>query len=388
MATLHDISTPALVLDSTRLLANCQFMAGRAAQLGIRLRPHMKTAKSADVARVATAGQFGGITVSTLAEAEYFFSHGYGDITLAVGFLPERLPRAMALARLGAKLKVITDNVPVARLLADAGLAVLIEVDCGDHRAGVDPGGDELLAIGRELRGALAGVLTHGGHSYRCLNMEEIKAVARAERDAAVQAADRLRDAGIWCETVSIGSTPTCTHAEDFAGCTEMRPGVYMLGDLDQVGLESLPLDRVACTVLTSVIGVYPAQNKLIVDAGGLALSKDTSAQRHEQHIGYGVVCDIDNKPIRRAVMVEGAATGSVTKPLHAWVFAASQEHGQVTSDDRLPFEKITVGTRLRIIPNHICMTAAAHPGYYVVEGGRQVVGQWGRINGWGTFQG
>lgn len=386
MATLHDISTPALVLDSTRLLANCQFMAGRAAQLGVKLRPHMKTAKSADVARVATAGQFGGITVSTLAEAEYFFASGYEDFTLAVGFLPERLPRAMALSRLGAKLKVVTDHVQVARLLADAGLAVLIEVDCGDHRAGVDPDSESLLEIGRELRGALAGVLTHGGHSYRCQNVDEIKSVARAERDAAVHAADRLRDAGIWCETISVGSTPTCTHAQDFKGCTEMRPGVYMFGDLDQVGLESLPLDRVACTVLTSVIGLYPAQNKLIIDAGGLALSKDTSAQRHEQHIGYGVVFDIDGKPIRRAVMVEGAATGSVTKPVHAYVFAASQEHGQVTSDDPLPFEKIKLGTRLRVVPNHICMTAAAHPGYHVVESGRQVLAQWGRVNGWGSF--
>lgn len=397
MTTLHDISTPSLVLDVTRLLANCEFMAARAKQLGVRLRPHMKTAKSADVARVATAGQFGGITVSTLAEAEYFFAHGFNDITLAVGFLPDRLPRALALVRQGAALQILTDSEAAAKLIAAGAadvaphrLGVLIEVDCGDRRGGVDAAGDELLAIARAMHGMpgvqLAGVLTHGGHSYRCTSIEEIQAVARHERDSVALAAQRLRAAGLPCETASVGSTPTCTHAQDFAGCTEMRPGVYMLGDLDQVGLESLPAARVAATVLCSVIGVYPDQNKLIVDAGGLALSKDASAQRHGEQIGYGLVLDIDGKPLRRIVHVEGTRTGSVTKPVDAWVFAASQEHGQITAADPLPFEKLKVGARLRILPNHICMTAAAHPGFYVVEGGGEVVAQWGRVNGWGNW--
>ncbi len=368
MHDMRSIPTPCLVLDLERLMANAEFMARRAQALGVRLRPHMKTAKSAEVARVATAGQFGGITVSTLAEAEYFFARGFTDITLAVGFLPQRLPRALKLASQGASLTILVDHEAAAREMPPE-LPVLIEVDCGDHRGGVDPDSADLLSIADLLAGRgvrVAGVLTHGGHSYRAASVEEVQAVARQERDAAVHAATRLRQAGFTIDTVSVGSTPTCTHAEDFVGCTEMRPGVYLFGDIDQAGLHSMPRERIAVTVLTSVIGVYPAQNKVIVDAGGLALSKDASGQRHGERIGYGLVLDEEG----------GVIPG-------AWVFACSQEHGQITSDQPLPWDRLGVGTRLRIQPNHICMTAAAHPGYHVINGGTKVEGWWPRVNGW-----
>ncbi len=369
MGDLRDIPTPCLVLDRGALEANTRFMAERAKTLGVRLRPHMKTAKSADIARVATAGQFGGITVSTLAEAEYFFANGFADITLAVGFLPQRAAQALELAARGARLTLLVDNEAAAREMPPE-LPVLIEVDSGDHRAGVAPDSDELLTIAALLAGRgvrVAGVLTHGGHSYGARTRGEIIAIAREERNAAVHAAGRLREAGFKIDTVSVGSTPTCTHADDFDGCTEMRPGVYMLGDLDQTGLGSVPRERIAATVLTSVIGVYPAQNKVIVDAGGLALSKDASAQRHGERIGYGLVLDLQGNPMQGA-----------------WVFACSQEHGQITAETPLPWDRLKVGTKLRIQPNHICMTAAAHPGYHVIEGGTKVEAWWPRVNGWG----
>jgi D-serine deaminase-like pyridoxal phosphate-dependent protein len=371
MSDLRDISTPCLVLDRAKLQTNADFMAARAKALGVKLRPHMKTAKSADVARVATAGQFGGITVSTLAEAEYFFANGFADITLAVGFLPQRAPRALELAARGARLTLLADNEAAAREMPPE-LPVLIEVDCGDHRAGVPPDSDELLVIAALLAGRgvrVSGVLTHGGHSYNARTPGEIAAIARQERDAAVHAAGRLREAGFKIDTVSVGSTPTCTHAEDFAGCTEMRPGVYMLGDLDQAGLGSMPRERIAATVLTSVIGVYPAQNKVIVDAGGLALSKDASAQRHGERIGYGLVLDVNGEPMQGA-----------------WAFACSQEHGQIKGETPLPWDRLRVGTRLRIQPNHICMTAAAHPGYHVINGSTAMEAWWPRVNGWQSW--
>jgi D-serine deaminase-like pyridoxal phosphate-dependent protein len=122
--------------------------------------------------------------------------------------------------------------------------------------------------------------------------------------------------------------------------------------------------------VLTSVIGVYPAQNKVIVDAGGLALSKDASAQRHGERIGYGLVLDVRGEPIPGA-----------------WVYACSQEHGQITAEAPLPLDRLKVGTKLRIQPNHICMTAAAHPGYHVINNGTEVEGWWPRVNGWDRAQ-
>ncbi|MCB9932401.1 MAG: alanine racemase [Planctomycetes bacterium] len=367
---LSEVPTPALVLDRSRLDANTRFMAARATELDVRLRPHMKTAKSADVARVATAGQFGGITVSTLAEARYFLAHGFTDITYAVGLAPGRIDEALALVRNGAKLNVLTDSPAVAAALAGRAaattlprpLSVLIEIDCGDGRGGLQPDAPELTGLAGMLDAPklqLAGVLTHAGHSYACRSRDEIAGIAEQERAAAVFAAGRLRAAGHACETVSVGSTPTATHAHELDGVSEMRPGVYMFGDLDQVGLGSLPLERLAVSVLASVIGVYP--DRVLIDAGGLALSKDASAQRHGTDIGYGLVMNLQGE------LLPGAH-----------VAKANQEHGIVKG-----VQQLAPGDRLRVLPNHVCMTAAAHPGYYVVEGGTQVTARWPRINGW-----
>lgn len=350
-------------------------MAGRARALGVQLRPHMKTAKSAEVARLAAVD--GRITVSTLAEARYFLQAGFRDITYAVGLAPARIAEAQQLAQAGADLKLLTDNADVARALASAAdparpLNVLIEVDCGDRRAGLPPTREALLPLAALLVGRpgvwLEGVLTHAGHSYACRSVDEIAAVAEAERAAAVQAAEVLRESGIACNTVSVGSTPTATHARGLSGVTEMRPGVYMLGDLDQVGLQSLPEERVAATVLAGVIGVYA--DRAIIDAGGLALSKDTSAQRHGARVGYGKVQRIDGEPMPGV-----------------YVARANQEHGVIQTGDGQSPPGLRVGDRVRVVPNHICMTAAAHPGYHVLEGGR-VVARWPRINGWEQWGG
>ncbi|MCA8913181.1 MAG: alanine racemase, partial [Planctomycetes bacterium] len=261
------------------------------------------------------------------------------------------------------------DNVEAAMLIAGgvAPMDVLIEIDCGDGRGGVSPDSPALLQVAKALQGPgakLAGVLTHAGQSYACRGVDEIAEVAEGERAAAVAAAERLREAGYACETVSVGSTPTATHARDLTGVTEMRPGAYMFGDLDQVGLGSLPEDRIAVTVLASVIGVY--EDRIIVDAGGLALSKDTSAQRHGREVGYGIVQNVAGVTLPGAVVAK-----------------ANQEHGIIHGVPADLLKLIQVGDRLRILPNHICMTAAAHPGYYVVDGGVDVAARWPRINGW-----
>lgn len=372
MTELADIPTPALVLDRRRLQANAEFMSGRAKELGVDLRPHLKTAKCVEVARMATAGHSGGITVSTLREAEYFFDAGFKDITYAVGIAPQKVAQAFDLIAKGAALKLLVDNVVSASAVCKAAKErrlrpdVLIEINCGDNRGGVTPDSAELHTIAATLAAEVnvAGVLTHAGYSYSKHGADEIAEVAEAERAGAVAAADRLRELGYSISTVSVGSTPTATFARDLTGVTEMRPGVYLFGDLDQVGIGSMPEDRIAVTVLATVIGAY--EDRVVVDAGGLALSKDISAQRHNTRAGYGLVQNLDGK------MLPGAS-----------VVSANQEHGIIKSERPDQLANLTVGTRVRILPNHICMTAAAHPGYYVVDGGLEVVDRWARVNGW-----
>lgn len=366
---LEDLPTPCLILDRKVLERNLRRMSDTVHRNGVALRPHLKTAKSAEVGRMATKGEAGGITVSTLAEAEYFAEHGFRDILVAAAQPPSKLDRAAALIDKGVTLGLITDDVEGARAIARnrGSFRVLIELDSGDKRAGVAAESDALFDIARALEGKLAGVMTHAGHSYGCRTIDCIKKIAEHERACVVTAAARLRNAGLNCDVVSVGSTPTMTHAEDLTGVTEARPGVYMFQDLLQAEIKSCGKEDIALTVLASVIGRNPNENRFLVDAGALALSKDRSTQVTPHDAGYGEVWDLECRSINSDCHID-----------RAW-----QEHGSATSRSPLPFDELHIGTKVRIAPNHACLTAAAHDRYYVIDGGTEVVAEWDRINGW-----
>ena len=249
-------------------------------------------------------------------------------------------------------------------------LPVLIEIDSGGRRAGVLAQGPELLEIAGILDAApgvtLKGVLTHAGHAYHARSVDDVRRIAAEERDAVVTAAHRLRQAGFPCPVVSAGSTPTATHADDLAGVTEMRPGVYMFQDIDQCALGTCRRDDVAVTVAATVIGHTRHAGQLILDSGALALSKDLSATEFLPAVGYGEVCDAMTAAILPGLTVAGV----------------QQEHGIVPVADAGDFDALPVGARVRVMPNHACLTAAAHDHYWVIDDGA-VVDRWDRTNGW-----
>jgi D-serine deaminase-like pyridoxal phosphate-dependent protein len=369
-----DISTPALLLDKDKLLANISRMQACADRLGVRLRPHLKTLKAAKAAQALIAAGAEGITVSTLKEAGYFLEHGFTDITYAVGMVPSRLAEAADLMTRGADLKIMTDSPEVARIIAaeasqnDIAYKVLIEIDCGDNRGGLPPDSEELVEIAGIIDNSparLQGVLTHAGHSYGVDNTAAVEAVAEQERVAIVQAATRLRAAGYEVDTVSLGSTPTGLFAKDLSGVTELRAGVYTVFDMDQQSRGVCDTDEIAMSVLSCVIGHNRAAGKILLDAGGLALSKDRSADRFRPEVGYGQVCDLN------AIIIP-----------NLYVTSVSQEHGHVQVRDEGDFELFPVGSLLRILPIHACMTAAAYDHFNVIEDG-VVAKSWGRVNGW-----
>ncbi|MGE0419899.1 MAG: alanine racemase [Acetobacteraceae bacterium] len=363
---LADLPTPCLVLDRTILERNLRVMANTLDRLGVPLRPHMKTAKSIDVARMALQDQPGGITVSTLAEAEYFAAHGITDILYAVGITPQKLDQVAKLNATGGDIIVITDDPDTASAIAahPAPPRALIEIDSGEERGGIAPDDDLLLELAQRLGPSLRGLMTHAGHSYAGRGVAEMARIAEIERAACARAAARLREAGHMVSIVSAGSSPTARHAENLSGITEMRAGVYMFGDLFQAEIETHGMDAIAVTVLTSVIGRRPG--RVLVDAGGLALSKDRSTESAPRDYGFGLALDL-------------AGTRSYG---NAIVRRAYQEHGVIEIDPARPID-LPVGGRLRIAPNHTCMTVAAHDRYYVVDGNDEVVAVWPRINGW-----
>ena len=373
--TILDLPTPALILDRRKLEANAERMRSRVRDLGVMLRPHVKTSKSIEVLKVLAGGTDVPITVSTLAEARYFFGQGVRDILYAVGIAPVKLPQVAELLRSGCRLRVILDSIEAADAVQGFGssegmtIEALIEVDTDGHRAGVAPEDGLLIEIAGRLAdgpGArLAGVMTHAGGSYSARTLGEFEAIAERERAGAVRAAEQLRAAGFPVETVSVGSTPTVHYAPSLEGVTEARVGVYAFGDLVQAGLGTCAIEDIAISVLASVIGHNRQHGRVLVDAGFLALSRDRGTSDFPVDWGYGAVCD--------------ATTGKPIDGLR--VESTNQEHGIITGD--IDWDRFPIGGRVRILPNHACATAAAYDRYFVIDGDASVTDVWGRINGW-----
>ncbi|WP_018643692.1 alanine racemase [Bradyrhizobium huanghuaihaiense] len=377
-AGLLALETPCLLLDEQRLRANVARMKVHLAGLGVAFRPHLKTAKSLEVARIAMTSAAGPATVSTLREAEYFAAGGVRDMIYAVGIAPAKLARVSAIRATGADLAVILDSIEQAEAVAahaassgDA-IPVLIEVDADGHRSGVAPtDAAALVAIGERLASGgatLRGVLLHAGDSYALNDPAAIAEAAEAERISAVTAASALRSAGLPCPVVSVGATPTARYARDLTGVTEVRAGVFMFGDLYQAGVGSVTMDDLALSVLATVIGHQKAKGWIIVDAGWMALSRDRSTAKQALDQGYGVVCDLAGKPYPDLIVTD-----------------ANQEHGIVglRKGSHAALPDLPIGSRVRILTNHACATGAQYDRYQVLDREGGVSAVWPRINGW-----
>lgn len=374
MSDLHALPTPSLIVDRARVERNVTRMGTRIAALGARLRPHVKTHKAIEVGRLQQQAGMHGITVSTLAEARAFAANGFDDITYAVPIEPGKFAAVAAMNAAGTRLAVITDDVDVPGPLSAAAqrvgamVDVYLKVDCGYGRAGVDPDGPALIElaqrIGERSHLRFAGILAHAGHSYKARGKAEIMAVAHAERDVMVAAAARLAAHGIAVPTVSIGSTPTASHVDDLTGIHEVRTGNYAFYDVMQVAIGSCTAEDVALSVLAAVVHRDRAKGKLILDAGAIAMSKDAGIADPDGVTHYG-----------RVVTLEGEDLG-------LRVTGLSQEHGWVTVADAALLDRLAVGTRVRVLANHSCLTAAQYSHYEVCEG-TAIVERWVNHRGW-----
>lgn len=375
---LGDLETPCLVLDSDRMNRNIARLRERLAPLGVTLRPHLKTTKSVEVAQRVMATPQGPATVSTLKEAEFFAAAGVRDIIYAVGIAPWKLAKVIELRRQGVDLAIVLDTVEQAQAVAaasrEAGDAIpaLIEIDCDGHRSGVLPGDrDRLVAIGKALveGGELRGVLTHAGGSYAARGGEALRRCAEEERRSVVDAATILRDAGLPCPVVSVGSTPTAHHATDLTGVTEVRAGVFVFFDLVMAGVGICRVEDIALFVLATVIGHQREKGWILIDAGWMAMSQDRGTAKQEIDQGYGIVCDSSGQPYDNLILAD-----------------ANQEHGiiMVRPGSGAALPDLKIGDRVRILPNHACATGAQHCSYHIVHGASDIVhGEWQRFGGW-----
>jgi len=370
---LQSLKTPGLVLDVAKVKRNAERMSQRVRQFGADLRPHIKTHKCIEVARIQTAGHSGAVTVSTLAEARAFATNGFSKITYAVPIEPGKIAEAIEISR-DCELSLITDDLEVPDQLNDAAkqanahLDLFLKVDCGYHRCGVEPATREATEIPRRISNAsnlrFAGILTHAGHSYNCQTKPELLALAKHERDVMADFGEALRKEVGPVPIVSIGSTPTITCVDHLNGIDEVRPGNYIFFDAFQATLGSCSFDDCALTVLASVVHRDRDRRKVIIDAGAIALSKDRGPVGLNPDCGYGKVLDLQGQDLNLSVS------------------EMSQEHGAVIAKDENILDRLKVGSRVRVLANHSCLTAAQHSYYNVLEGDN-IVDRWKIHTGW-----
>lgn len=357
MRSIYDLPTPALLLDLDVLEENLRKMQQRTEQLSVALRPHLKTHKCVEIAMAQRALGCSGVTVSTLHEAGVFADHGFEDITWAFPMPPDRAGDVAALCE-RVRLGVVVDSEPpVEALIATGGtVRVWVKIDSGYGRAGIQPDAPELTMIAARISEShnleFAGLLSHSGHAYNARSPMDARRIGEQERSRMADAVSHLADAGIDVPAVSTGSTPTMAHVANLDGVTEVRPGNYSLYDYTQVALGSCSPRNVAATVLATVVSPS-GPDRSVIDAGALAMSLDRGPD-HGTRAGYGRI-------------YEDYAHGTLRH--NATIVSLSQEHGILDQSK-------AVGERVRILPNHSCLTVACFDAFQVIRG-EEVLDSW-----------
>ena len=344
------VPTPFLRVDLERLRRNVRKAAEDAVAARVALRPHAKTHKSLEIARLQLSSGAVGLTVATVAEAEVFMRNGCTDVLIAYPLWLDgpRATRLRDLADLGT-IAFGVDSVEAAaqagRLLGGTGIEVMVEVDSGHHRTGVAPeaAGDVALAAARAGL-PVRGVFTFPGHGYA---PGQAAAAAMAERVALRAAAGSVRATGLEVRLLSGGSTPTLSASlddpdsiagEPEAPARELRPGVYVFGDAQQWELGVVDPADISLTCRATVVSRRGDQ--VVLDAG----SKVLGADRATWSSGFGRVLE---QPDARISML-------------------SEHHAVVEWPGAPP----ALGTAVDVVPNHACSAVNLADQLWVQEGG------------------
>ena len=358
---ISDLLTPAVLVDRRRLLRNISRVQGQATAAGVALRPHVKTHKSPEIAKWQIERGAAGICCAKVGEAEVMAAAGIGNIRLAYPVNPSNASRVLALME-SASLSIVVDHLTVARAWsevmqrANRRLDVLVKVDVGFHRCGIDPDSPAALEFIRSIASLpglrLRGLLSHAGHAYQAATEDELRVIACRESEILTTLRDGAAGAGIALAEISVGATPTLRFIARQTGVTELRPGNYVYFDRTQVGLGAASLDDCALTVLATVVS-KPAAGRVILDCGSKTLTNDP-VRGFEGASGYGVV------------LMPGATAIDGTLAIER----LSEEHATVRASGGTPLEP---GDRVRILPNHACVVVNMVDEVVLVEGDRVV---------------
>ncbi|OGL47066.1 MAG: hypothetical protein A2161_20190 [Candidatus Schekmanbacteria bacterium RBG_13_48_7] len=358
---ITELETPAVLIEEPILRNNIEKMQKFATELGFDLYPHFKTHKSVKIAEMQILNGAKGFTVSSLSEAEPLLNNGINDIIIAYPVVDQKIQKLFeAFLRSGKKIMCITDDPSVAMSISKkfAGenetIDVFIKVDVGLHRCGVLPFSDSATYLAKTIVEApgikLKGLLSHAGHAYSAVSVQQIKGIADQELKSLTNFAKELEPITGKIEWLSVGATPTAMFYQSSEYPMMFRPGNYVFNDMIQVSLGIASLEDCAMSILCTVIS-KPAENRLIIDAGKKTFSEDEGPKTTEKMHGYGgVLKSLYRKQLEKDLLLE----------------RLSEEHGIVTVKTRT---NLKIGDKVRIIPNHACIVTNLHDHFYLTQG-------------------
>ena len=346
---INEIETPQVLVDQDRLMENIRWMQENADNHRVDLRPHVKTHKCLRIGQLQLEQGAIGITTSKVDEAIVFIEGGFESVTVAHPILDvKKLIRLFKVAKAhDVALATIVDSITGINAMApasrDAGfdVDVFVKIDVGLHRCGLKADDNRLLVLVDKLESSkglrFKGLLAHAGHAYGVESANEVKIIAKQERDTMVGAAHRIEKAGYQVPVMSVGSTPTCRLSETYDGITEIRPGNYVFLDRTQVALDTAKLQEVSLSVLATVVSTN--HDHYIIDAGSKAFSSDLGPHGTDSVRDHGTAYTVEDYGSK-------AGGGRVVK--------LSEEHGFIPKKDC----NLVLGSIVRIIPNHSCAVA------------------------------
>lgn len=368
MKYLSDIETPCVIVDRDRLQDNIQSIQGIANTHKINLRPHIKTHKCPEIAKMQIKEGAVGITASKTGEAVVFMENQItSSVTIAYPLIVEsKLDGLLKSSRLhNIELRLMADSEEGINIISRSAIkkemkiGVFLKIDVGLHRCGVQENEPILMElvqkIVRDSSLNFLGLLSHAGNAYAKKNRSEVLEVALEEHKILSRVRQTIEKEGIAVNEVSVGSTPTVLASNIYDGITEIRPGNYVFMDRTPLRLGLIKPEQIALTVLATVVSRN--SDYFIIDAGSKVLSSDLGAHGTSGGTDYGLVY-----PLERFQQEE----------YEMKVMKLSEEHGFVA---RGKYD-LKIGDKMRIIPNHACAVANLADSYSVVEND-QVVDQW-----------
>lgn len=347
------IDTPALIIDYNIMMKNIEFMQKKADEYGVKLRPHTKTHRMPELAKLQMEAGSGGITVAKVGEAEVMAENGLKDIFIAneiVGI--NKLERIRELnrkinIRTGVDNKFQIDQLEEVFKNEDKGIEVLIEIEVGENRSGIIKK-EDLIDLVNHIKAKnkviLKGVFSHEGHTYNVENVDKCIEESIKSQQRTIECANIIKALGVDIDTISIGATPSLMHSKILPEITEIRPGTYILMDVGQ-GSAIDDFEKCAATVLATIIS-KPTEERVVLDTGAKALTAQSRTIGICATLGNGLVKNSDNIRLSRVY----------------------DEHGLINNRDFS--KKINVGDKIEIIPNHICPVCNLYEKAYLVSGG------------------